>query len=178
MGYNNEFRNCFDVNFYDINLTFNLDEKSISGFVSTHFNLVTKTKCIQLDLDHQFIIDSIVQNHQPLNYKRKFTAIFIDLHSDNNQQSVSIYYHGKPKNAKSPPWEGGFVWKKDKNKKSFVSVACEGEGAQTWLPIKTYLGDEPDSIATNFTVPKDLMAISNGNLTGVTETGNQKTFSW
>lgn len=57
-------------------------------------------------------------------------------------------------------------------------MACEGEGAQTWLPIKTYLGDEPDSIATHFTVPKDLIAISNGNPTSVIEIGNRKTYSW
>lgn len=129
-GFNNSFRSCFDVSHYDINLAIDEKEKSIKGFVTTSFKILTSTEKIQLDLDEQMLIDSIVQDDKQLSYKRKYTAIFIDLVSKNNQQKLSVYYHGKPKHAKDPPWKGGFVWRKDKSGKPFVSVACEGDGAQ------------------------------------------------
>lgn len=177
-GFNNEFRSCFDVNHYDIHLSINEKEKSIKGFVTTTFKIVNQTKKIQLDLDEQMVIDSIVQDQKKLTYTRKYTAVFIDLVSTGSMQNVSVYYHGKPKHAKNPPWKGGFVWKKDKNGKPFVSVACEGDGAQLWLPVKMYLGDEPDSVTTHYTVSKDLVAVSNGNLISVTEQGDKKTYTW
>jgi aminopeptidase N len=178
MGYNSSFRSCFDVNFYDIHLNFDINNKSIAGYVTTSFTLVDPEKTIQLDLDTPLAIDSIIQDHKPLHYTRKYTAVFIDLVNKTSKQSLTVYYHGKPKSAKRPPWEGGFVWKKDKSGNPFVSVACEGEGAQTWLPVKTYLGDEPDSIAVHLKVPRNLVGVSNGNLTAVTEQGGTKTYSW
>ncbi|WP_317897068.1 M1 family metallopeptidase [Aurantibacillus circumpalustris] len=178
LGYNNANRNCFDVKYYDIHLTINTNKKNIAGFVTTRFELLKESKKIQLDLAAQFVIDSITQNSKRLIYKRSYTAIEIELISKNKKQEVAVYYHGKPIVAKRPPWEGGFVWKKDKNKKPFVSVACEGLGAQTWLPVKTYLGDEPDSISIHLTVPEELTAVSNGNLISISENKNQKTFHW
>src|SRR5690606_25426647 len=123
-------------------------------------------------------IDSIVQNEKRLNYKRKFQAVFIDLVSAENTQQVTVYYHGVPQIAQRPPWSGGLVWKKDKNGKTFAGVACEGEGTQVWLPVKNYLGDEPDSADMYFTVPSDLVAVSNGLLVSERVEGKQKEFHW
>lgn len=178
IGHNSAYRSCYDVKHYDINIHFDLEKKTISGIVTTRFQLINDSKRIQLDLDEQFVIDSISQNGKALAYQRKHTAIFVDLVSADKDQAITVCYHGAPKKAKSPPWAGGFVWKKDKQGKPFVSVACEGDGAKTWLPVKTYLGDEPDSITTHFTVPKNLMAISNGNLISIKENGDTKTYSW
>lgn len=180
VGYNGPLRNCFDVRHYDIHLRLDPKQKNISGYVTTHFDLVKESKRIQLDLDEQMVIDSIKQDKKKLAFTRKYTAIFIDLLSETKQQSITVYYHGKPLEAKRPPWEGGFVWKRDKNKKPFAGVACEGNGAKAWLPIKTYLGDEPDSVSMYFTAPGDLMVVSNGNLVSVEElkSSNEKTFHW
>ena len=178
IGYNNEYRNCFDVKHYDIHLTINTTKKSITGFVTTRFELSNASKKIQLDLDAQMIIDSITQESKHIKFARRHTSVLVELISSNKMQKVTVYYHGKPLHAKNPPWEGGFVWKLDKYKKPFVSVACEGTGAKTWLPIKTYLGDEPDSVTMHLTIPRDLVAVSNGNLISIKEKGNEKTFSW
>ncbi len=178
LGYNNEYRNCYDVKHYDINLKINIDEKCIAGSVKTNFSLLKKTSIIQIDLDPQFKIDSIVQNHTALKFTRKLSALFVNLISNDSLQSITVFYNGKPKIAKKAPWQGGFVWKKDKNKNPFVSLACEGDGAQVWLPIKSYLGDEPDSVTTHYTVPNNLVAVSNGKLTSVIDNGNFKTFTW
>jgi aminopeptidase N len=177
-GYNSIFRSCYDVTHYDIDLAFDLEQKSIKGSVTTTLKLLQKSKTIQLDLDSQFKVDSIICNHKQLSFTRKFTAIYVDLDSDLVNQSVTVYYQGVPKVAKNAPWEGGFVWKKDKNNNPFVSVACEDDGSKTWLPIKMYLGDEPDSVTMHYTVPSNLTAISNGNLVSVKENLASKTFTW
>lgn len=178
LGFNNEQRSCFNVTHYDINLRFDIPQKTIAGYVTTSFEHLNSSDKIQLDLDPQFVIDSIIYEHKSLKYSRKFTAITIELLSQEKKQKVTVFYHGKPRVAKRPPWEGGFVWKTDKNKKPFISVACEGEGAKVWIPIKSYLGDEPDSVTVHYTVDKNLVAISNGNLVSVVEKKNEKTYTW
>ena len=52
--------------------------------------------------------------------------------------SLVVYYHGKPREAKKAPWDGGWVWAKDKLGRPFVSVACQGLGASCWFPCKDY----------------------------------------
>lgn len=82
-----------------------------------------------------------------------------------NGFSLYIYYHGKPREAKNAPWDGGWVWAKDKLDRPFVSVACQGLGASCWFPCKDYQGDEPDNGASlTIDVQSNLIAISNGNL--------------
>lgn len=78
--------------------------------------------------------------------------------------NLTLYYHGKPKAAKLPPWDGGLVWKKDKWGNPFIGVACQGIGASIWFPCKDYQGDEPDSATMHFTAPDSLMIVSNGRL--------------
>jgi len=178
LGYNNHYRSCYDVKYYDIHVKFNIAAKSIAGFATTKFELLKSSDKIQLDLDPSLVIDSITQDFHPLTYSRNYSAVLVNLLSLNKEQKITVYYHGKPVHARRPPWEGGFVWKHDKSNKPFISVACEGSGAQIWLPIKAWLGDEPDSVSMHFTVPKELSAVSNGNLISTKEEGNFKTYHW
>ncbi len=83
------------------------------------------------------------------------------------RHSVEVAYEGKPQKAPRPPWDGGFVWKKDREGRPWVGVACEGDGAMLWWPCKDQLVDEPDSGVTfRIEIPrqKGLMAVANGNL--------------
>ena len=81
--------------------------------------------------------------------------------------NLVIYYHGKPRIAKNAPWDGGFVWKRDKSGNPWVAVTSQGFGASVWYPCKDYQGDEPDSAEMHFGVPSDLMCISNGRLRSI-----------
>lgn len=93
--------------------------------------------------------------------------------------NLVIYYHGKPHKAKNAPWDGGFVWKVDKAGNPWIAVACQGLGASIWYPCKDYQGDEPDSAAMHFTVPSDLMAVSNGKLRNIKDNGDgNTTYTW
>ncbi len=90
-----------------------------------------------------------------------------------------IYYHGKPRIAKKAPWDGGFVWKRDKSGNPWVAVTSQGFGASVWYPCKDYQGDEPDSAEMHFSIPSDLMCISNGRLRSIIKKGDgNSVYTW
>ena len=93
--------------------------------------------------------------------------------------NLVIYYHGKPRIAKMPPWDGGFVWKRDKAGNPWVAVTCQGWGASVWYPCKDYQGDEPDSAEMHFTAPSDLITVSNGRLRSIKVVGDgNSVYTW
>jgi aminopeptidase N len=163
-------RTCFDVLRYDLNVTINPDEKSIVGYNDITFKVVEPTSKIQIDLFGNMKIDSILHNNQKLSYSREFNAVFIRFENQlqkNSTDKIRFYYSGKPKNAAAAPWDGGFVFKKDRKGNPFIGVAVQGTGASLWYPVKDTQTDEPDFGATiKVAVPNGLINVSNGRLTG------------
>jgi aminopeptidase N len=99
--------------------------------------------------------------------------------SINEISNLVVYFHGEPRKAKIAPWDGGFVWKKDKAGNPWIAVACQGWGASVWYPCKDYQGDEPDSAEMHFTAPSNLISISNGRLRSVKNDDNgTTTYDW
>jgi aminopeptidase N len=94
-------------------------------------------------------------------------------------KSVVVYYHGKPKVARHPPWEGGFTWATDSLGNRWDVTTDEGLGASVWWPLKDYLGDEPDSQRIAITVPDSMTDVSNGRLRSVHANGDgTTTYEW
>ncbi|MBI5540923.1 MAG: hypothetical protein HY951_12740 [Bacteroidia bacterium] len=159
-------RKCFDVTFYNLKVRVKPEEKKIIGKNLIYFNVIAKTKRIQIDLFDNYSIDSILCNGIFLNYERDANAIFIDFNEELNigdKKIIQINYSGIPREAPNPPWNGGFVWKKKKDV-DWIGVSCEHLGASSWWPNKDHLSDKPDSMKITIEVPKELMAICNGNL--------------
>lgn len=95
------------------------------------------------------------------------------------QPRITVYYHGKPRVARRPPWDGGLVWARDKQNAPFITTACQGTGASVWYPCKDYQGDEPDSAAMHFTAPDTLAIVSNGRLRSSVNNGDgTHTVTW
>ena len=160
-------RTAFDMLKYDLNLEVNPKTKSISGYNAIDFEVLENQQYMQLDLFENIQIDSIVFEGKQLKYKREFNAVFINFGTDllkGTQKQLTFYYHGNPIIAKRPPWDGGFVFKKDKNGNPWIAVAVQGTGASLWYPNKDHLSDEPDSARISVSVPKELVAVSNGKL--------------
>ena len=158
-------RTCFDVTYYDLKVKIDPKKKTISGSNSITFRMVEPARRIQLDLFARYKIASITWNEKPLQYTREFDAIFVvfpENLSVGSMQTVTVSYSGKPISAKNPPWEGGFVWKKDKNDNYWDGVACEHLGASSWWPNKDHPTDKPDSAQLTFIVPTGYDVVSNG----------------
>jgi aminopeptidase N len=175
-------RTCFDVYFYDLRVKIIPITKRIEGGNTIYFHVVQPTRKIQIDLFDNYNISGIFWNGVPLVWHREFNALFIDFPRElpaGENHNISITYRGKPVIAPNPPWDGGFVWKRDRNKKRWIGVACEHLGASSWWPNKDHLSDKPDSMRMRFEIPKGYQAVSNGNLRKV-ETVNKRynRFTW
>lgn len=169
---------------YDLQVTPDLNTKTISGQVDMQFQVLQKGKNMQIDLQQPLVLDSVIWNNQPLSFERDGNAFFIAFKKDlkkGSQHQITMYYHGKPREARNPPWDGGVTWTKDAAGNAFVSTSCQGLGASVWWPCKDHQYDEPDNgVTVTITTPDTLMDVSNGRLEWVhaNEQSHTKTWKW
>ena len=170
----NEHRDWFDIQHYDITVTPSYETKSIIGLVSWTAKVIKPTNNIQIDLQQPLIIDSVIyfapnaKSGKSLTHSRNENVAVVSFNEKLNRNAnfkLVIYYHGIPVEAVRPPWDGGWIWKKDANGKPWMSVACQGLGASVWYPCKDHQSDEPDQGASlTMNVPDSLMAVGNGRM--------------
>ncbi|MEN0006682.1 MAG: M1 family metallopeptidase [Bacteroidota bacterium] len=173
-------RSCYDVTFYQLDITIDVENKSLDGFVDIQFTAVEDFERLQVDLYENMNLSKITFEGKRLDFERLGNAVFVDFPKQQKgaQGTFRIYYNGQPTVARNAPWDGGFVWSKDSDGAPWIGVACEGDGASLWWPNKDHLSDEPDSMAINVAVPRGLTCVANGNLRGVSEKGGYDRFEW
>jgi len=182
MGFLNEYRSSYDVTYYDINIDFDIEQKSIDGFVIIKAMALNDIDTLQVDLAKNLNIKKIIYQDSPVEYSREEDAVMVAFNQTIDKDTLfdfTVHYNGTPQSADNPPWAGGFTWSKDKNDRDWIAVSCEGEGARIWWPNKDHISEEPDSVRMAFTVPSDLMSIANGQLRSVVEKeDNKTTYEW
>ena len=176
-------RTCYDVKHYMINMDIDVKKKYIKGFVDITATATDDFTRLQVDLARKMRLNGVYFLDQKLKTSRKEDAVFVEFPRVTEGENITfrVEYEGKPLEAKNPPWDGGFVWEKDKKGRPYVSIACEGDGAGLWWPLKDHIADEPDDGATmTFTVPEELFCVSNGRLLNVTanQKNKTKTYTW
>ena len=161
-----EFRSCYDVYYYDLDITVDdYQQKIINSYNNIHIKALSNFQTIQIDLFENLKIHSIQFEHKKLEFQRIHNAVFINFPrtiNENEKISFKVLYSGKPRVAFNPPWDGGFSWEKDNNGNPWVGVSCQGLGASSWWPCKDHQSDEPDSMKITSTVRYPLQVISNG----------------
>ncbi|MEI6020108.1 MAG: M1 family metallopeptidase [Bacteroidota bacterium] len=180
-GYYSAARSWWDVRHYDLHVDFNVQDSSVSGFNTIRYLVLEPNDVMQIDLLEPLKIDSIVQKGKLIKFKKDGPAYFLKLRETqikNSRQNIVVYYHGKPKVAVNPPWDGGIVWKKDSQKKPWISVACQGMAARVWFPNKDHMADEPDSADMYFSSQNALICVSNGRLIGVNQLNGKLQYHW
>ena len=182
-------RDWFDIQRYDITVTPHFESKSIQAKVLWTAKAVKPSNFIQIDLQQPLIIDSIFYStpnsikKQAVSFIRSNNIALVDIKNKPAVQStfnLLVYYHGIAREAIRPPWDGGWIWRKDGNGKPWMSVACQGLGASVWYPCKDHQSDEPNIGASlTMIVPDSLHAISNGRLTKTVALNNALTaYTW
>ena len=185
-------RDWWDALKYDLHVKFNFSDSSISGYNNISLKILKKGTFIQIDLQDPMIMDSIRLRFMDKNIAivnkelapaKYGNAYFIDLGNlllpIRSIASLQIYYHGRPMIAKRPPWEGGLVFKKDRNNNPFITIACQGLGASVWYPCKDHQSDKPDSAEMHITIPDTLVCVGNGRFRGKTSNGDgTATYDW
>ncbi len=169
-------RTAFNILRYDLNIKIDHDQRFLSGYNDITFNLLTKSKTIQLDLFENMKVDSITLANETLKYTREFGAVFLSIPKTleiSKEYTLRFYYSGNPIAAPRAPWHGGFDWKKDDNGNHWIGVAVQGTGGSLWYPCKDGQSDEPENGCTiKIAVPNGLMNVSNGRFTGSTDLNN------
>jgi len=182
-GFLSPLRTCYDVTYYHLNIKVDTTDKSIAGYNAIRFRATTSFEKMQVDLFANMRVDSILfEDGTVLNYSREFGAVFVTLPRQVDSGSVhqiTFYYSGVPQIAVNPPWDGGFVWKRDSRGRPWIMVTCQGTGASLWWPNKDHQSDEPDSMLLSVTIPSNLEDVSNGRLRSKVDLGNGYTqYNW
>lgn len=171
-------RRWWDATFYDLHVKVSVKDSTISGYNGISYRVLQPSQTLQIDLQQPMMVDSVVQDKQRVNFRRDTNTIFATLTSPQKigeTKTVTVYYHGRPAAAKNPPWDGGYIWRKDKSGNAFVSTANEGIGASLWWPLKDLSADEVDSQRVAVTVPDPMTNVSNGRLISTKKDGNGNT---
>jgi len=175
-------REWWDVTYYDLHVTFNIADSSISGYNKISYKAIMAHTVMQLDLMEPMQIDSIIHYSQRCKFTRDGNAFLVELPAEQLigvTNEVLVYFHGKPRAAKMPPWDGGVIWSKDKQGNPFISIACQGMAAGVWFPNKDHMYDEVEGCSIHITTPNTLVAVSNGRLNYVQMHQNgTATYSW
>ncbi len=187
-GSNGRGRDWWDVVSYGLTIELDTATKSIRGTNNILSKIVGKTHdSLQLDLQEGIVIDSVCSMHQQGNQLPTVTRLDIERDGNvywvirpglrkkkNDYDTLSIAFHGKPRTAVNPPWDGGFIWTKDSVSNPWIAVACQGLGASSWWPCKDYQGDEPDSgMAVIFTYER---MVNQDRSTSLSLVGNGGTY--
>tara|TARA_R110002072_G_scaffold23949_2_gene81974 strand:+ start:84984 stop:86609 length:1626 start_codon:yes stop_codon:yes gene_type:complete len=175
-------RAWWDLTYYDLKVEVDPEKKFIEGSNTITYTVLNSEKVMQIDLQEPMSIDKVTQNGKSLKVKSKGAAHFIKLHKKQNKgesNTLTVFFSGKPREAKNPPWDGGFSWKKDSNGNHFIATSNQGIGASIWWPNKDHAYDEPDNgMLISITTPNDLMDVSNGRLVEEIDNGKTKTWVW
>lgn len=156
------------------------------GMIRPDVSYLKSGRYLQFDLQQPLIVDSVYYEGFLVSKERirqAGSAYFVELSGLPNRvddsRSLTIYYHGKPREAVNAPWDGGVIWKKDDKGMPWITVACQGLGASVWFPCKDSQVDEPDSVDMHYTCDSRLTCVSNGHFIDAVDHENGKTtYSW
>lgn len=163
-------RNWWDVQRYKILVEPDYTNKTISGKVDILFKTIGTYDTMQIDLQSPMQLNKAFLGDESLEYFRDGNAYFIILKKHpkiGTEATLALSFSGKVREAIRPPWDGGWIFTKDKNGNPWMSVACQGLGASVWYPCKDHQSDEPDKGALlRISIPDTLVAVGNGRFTG------------
>lgn len=175
-------RAWWDVLHYDLHTSFNATDSSISGYNRITYKVLQTHTRMQLDLMEPMHLDSVLAGKKKCSFTKDGNAYFVELAENQPENSIArvvAYFHGKPRAAKMPPWDGGVIWSKDSSKNPWISIACQGMAAQVWFPNKDHMYDEADSCDIHITASNTLVSVSNGQLWNIRMNPDQTaTYHW
>jgi aminopeptidase N len=173
---------CYDVKHYDLVLAVDPDAKAIEGTLTMRALLTGPAAKLALDLDPALTVHGAKLDGSVVPFAHENGRIWItpaNALEAGTEIALEIAYDGKPREARNPPWDGGFTWKKTKSGEPWIATSCQGEGGDLWWPCKDHPSDKPAGVDLHITVPKGLVVASNGTMQGKPKVGGKlATFHW
>ncbi|MGH7581900.1 MAG: M1 family metallopeptidase [Gemmatimonadales bacterium] len=175
-------RNWWDVAFYDLHVSISPADSTIRGYNAISYRVLRPATEMQIDLMTPLVVDSMIQDGRAVHFRRDSNAFFANLETPQRtgtRRTITVYYHGHPRVAVNPPWQGGFSWTHDSLGRPWIVTTDQGMGASVWWPNKDTQADEPDSQRIALTVPDPLIDVSNGRLRSTTHhPDGTTTYEW
>ncbi len=175
---------------YELAVEFDTINESISGSNEIFFSVTASPRdSMQVDLQPPLVMDSAVLVNLGNGVRSRIEIaneanVWWLMHpfsrlDTRTSCSVMVYYHGSPRKAVNPPWDGGFSWRRDSLGRQWIAVSCQGLGASVWWPCKDAQWDEPDSgMKITITAPAGMQTVSNGQMTVNGLGGGKNTTEW
>ena len=170
----------FDAGYYHLVLDLRLDQEYLYGQTRITGRVVgTSMVSLSLDFSSNMIVDSVwAENGNPLLFSHEDDVVTVPLPAPamvGSEVTVYIAYRGKPMQE---GW-GTFVFGHLSNDDPYVWSLSEPYGAREWWPSKDHPSDKADSVRVSLTVPRDMLAGSNGLLeTTIENTDGTTTYDW
>lgn len=159
---------AFDVQAYDVAITVDPSQKTLSGTTKMEAKTVIPTAKVLLDLDDPYTVTRVTDGTAPLRFDRLKGGLRVHFPSSKQPGEpirIDVTYSGVPHVARNAPWDGGIMWSKTPSGADWVSVALQGAGADLLFPCKDHPSDRPDRATMRLTVPDPLFAVGPGKLT-------------
>ncbi|AZB26632.1 M1 family peptidase [Chryseobacterium bernardetii] len=183
-GSNTPFRDFWDVKKYNFSVEPDFEQKSIKGTNRISLEIIkdVTNPIFQIDLQQPMKAGKITASFPIASSKQDGDFIFITTKKrfkKGEKYTIDVDYSGNPHIAKNAPWDGGWVFTKDKSGNPWMSPAVQGIGSSIWLPTKDIWSDEPDNgIIMKIITPNDLVGVGNGRLIDQKNNGNKTTYTW
>lgn len=164
-GGNGPGRKNWDVRHYELRITIDTLQKSISGSNQIRFLNKKRVDSMQVDLQGEMRVATAEIDGVASTFRREenVTWIYPRKKLKKGTHKLRLTFSGKPRTAVNPPWDGGFIWTHDSSGHPWISVACQGLGASCWWPCKDDQSDEPeDGISIKLEGMPGMDVISNG----------------
>ncbi len=181
-GGNGPGRAWWDAAFYDLHVSVNPADSTVRGWNGITWRAIQPGQEMQIDLQTPMEVDSMKAGGRKLTYRRDGNAFFVTLPARaraGDMNTVTIWFHGRPRVGRRLPWDGGFTFPMDSLGRQWIATADEGLGASVFWPLKDDLRDEPDSQRIAITTPDSTMDVSNGRLRSTTPNRDgTTTYEW
>ncbi|MBO0935193.1 M1 family metallopeptidase [Fibrella sp. HMF5335] len=175
-------RAWWDLTYYHLQVRVLPNDSALGGSTTMQYTVLKPSQTLQVDLQRPLRVVKIEQDGRLLTFRQDGDAYFVTLQKPQQtgqSERLTVFYEGKPRVAKRPPWDGGLTWARDTTKQWFIATSCQGLGASAWWPCKDHMYDEPDSMRISVTVPDPLTDVSNGQLQRVVNNNDgTHTFDW
>ncbi|MFO8098511.1 MAG: M1 family metallopeptidase [Salinibacter sp.] len=180
---------AYDVLYYDLDVEVNPEQQRVRGHVTVEAVVTDSLQALVLDLDHRLTAEqawgiredetdirrSVERSADDDRIRVRFPAP----RPPGDTVRVRVAYHGAPRVAPNPPWDGGVTWDTTSTGAPWIGTSVQTAGASLWWPAKEHPSDAPDSMDISITVPDSLTGASNGRLREVERASDStRTFRW
>jgi aminopeptidase N len=165
-----------------LSFSFDFDKEILHGDTKLTLHAPAPQKEVSVDLDTRFEIEDVWLNGNKLaksDYTNTYGELIIAPSATISfPAQLRVVYSGHPRTPIKAPWDGGVMWEKTPDGAPWLATAVQGEGCDLFWPCIDQPFGEPKETELFVSVPKPLVAATNGVLIDIKEQGEERTYHW